>query len=266
VVVERSRRNCVLCGVSFTGRSFLCPACAARYRRERPDPALRRRFYEAVDRQYPGWANTYGSYNLPLGLLRVLERWPRSSRILELGCGGGALLRDLAARGFTRLVGVDLARTALAEARRRGTPADLVLAEAERLPFASGTFDVVIAADLIEHVDDLEAHLAEVARVLRPRGVYLVKTPNRPLAELYYRLAGLDDYPFWHPSLLSPGELRASFRRHGFAVRFVPQPGLTPAQLRKVPTRVLRWLLARFPVAALPVALRPHMEVVAERR
>lgn len=247
------------------GRSFLCPSCSARYRRQRPDRVLRRRFYEAVDRQYPGWANTYGSYNPPFGLLRVLDRLPRSLRILELGCGGGALLRDLAARGFIHLVGLDLAQTALAEARRRGTPARLVLAEAESLPFAAETFDLVIAADLIEHVDDLDAHLTEVARVLRSGGLYLVKTPNRPLAELYYRLAGLDDYPFWHPSMLSPRELRQLFARHGFTVRFVAQPRLTPAQLRKVPTRMLRFLAARLPIGNLPVLLRPHLEVVATR-
>ncbi|MCX7623095.1 MAG: class I SAM-dependent methyltransferase, partial [Thermomicrobium sp.] len=227
--------------------------------------ALRQRFYEAVDRQYPQWANTYGSYNPPYGLLRELERLPRSVRILELGCGGGALLRHLAERGFRQLVGLDLARTALGEARRRRTPAFLVLGEAERLPFRDGAFDVVLAADLIEHVDDLEMHVVEVARVLRVGGCYLVKTPNRPLAEAYYRLAGLEDYPFWHPSLLSAGELRSLFARHGFRVRFVPQPRLTPAQLRKVPTRLLRGLAARVPVDRLPVFLRPHLEVVATR-
>ena len=265
MVVERSHRSCALCGAAFAGRTFLCPTCCARYRGVRPDRELRQRFYEAVDRLYPHWANTYGTYNPPIGLLRVLDRYPRTVRILELGCGGGALLRDLASRGFEQLVGLDLARTALAEARRRGTPAGLVLAEAERLPFRPASFDVVIAADLLEHVDDLDAHLAEVARVLRPGGRYLVKTPNRPLAELYYRLAGLDDYRFWHPSMLSPGELRALFQQHGFTVQFVRQPRLTPAQLRKLPRGPIRVLAARLPVGLLPLFLRPHLEVVATR-
>ncbi len=264
MVVERSSRNCVLCGTRFTGRRFLCRRCSERYRRERPSRELRRRFYEAVDQLYPSWANTFGSYNLPQALLAVLDSVPRSARILELGCGGGALLRTLAERGFERLVGLDLARTALREACRRETPAAFVLAEAERLPFRSQSFDVVIATDLIEHVDDLDAHLAEVARVLRPGGWYLVKTPNRPLAELYYRLAGLDDYPFWHPSMLSPGELQTRFARHGFTVRILAQPALTPAQLRKVPTPLLRGIAARLPVALLPVWLRPHLEALAE--
>jgi hypothetical protein len=76
----------------------------------------------------------------------------------------------------------------------------------------------------------------------------------------------LDDYPFWHPSMLSPGELREVFARHGFTVRFVAQPRLTPAQLRKVPTQILRCLAARLPIGNLPVLLRPHLEVVATRR
>ncbi len=263
MVVERSRRNCVLCGAQFTGRSFLCPACSARYRRARPTPEERRRFYEGVDRLYPTWANTYGSYNPPLGLLRMLERLPHSVRILELGCGGGSLLRDLAARGYRELVGLDLARTALREARARETPAWLLAAEAERLPFQARSFDVVLSVDLIEHVEDLDSHLAEVARVLRPGGWYLLKTPNRPLAELYYRLAGLHDYRFWHPTLLSVTELRRALERYGFRVQFVPQPRLTPAQLRKIPSRFARALARRVPLRLLPAALRPHLEVVA---
>ena len=265
MVVERSRRCCLLCGAAFVGRAFLCRGCADRYRREPPSPAVRRQFYEAVDRMYPDWANTYGDHNLPRGLLRVLESLPRDLSVLELGAGGGFLLQALQRLGYRRLIGLDLARTTLEPARQRVRGVRLVCGDAERLPFADESLDIVISSDLVEHLPDPDRHFQEVARVLRPGGLYLFKTPNRLLAMPYYRLAGLYDYPFWHPSMFSPGDLRARLATNGFACRFVAQPGLTPAQLRKIPIRALRPLAGRLPVGRLPPWLRPHLEVVARR-
>jgi SAM-dependent methyltransferase len=266
VVVERSRRCCLLCGTEFVGRAFLCRACARRYRCEYPSATLRQRFYEAVDRTYPDWANTYGAYNLPEGLLRVLASQPRHSAVLDLGAGGGFLLQALQQLGFHTLIGLDLARTALGSLRERVPESHAVCGDAECLPFAAGSLDIVVSSDLVEHLSRPERHFREVARVLRPGGLYLFKTPNRLLAVPYYRLAGLYDYPFWHPSLFSPGALRACLTSNGFTCRFVAQPGLTPAQLRKIPIRRLRPLARRLPLGLLPPWLRPHLEVVAERQ
>ncbi|WP_038038078.1 class I SAM-dependent methyltransferase [Thermorudis peleae] len=266
MVVERSTRPCLLCGQRFTGRAFLCRACAARYAAVPPTTAVRQLFYERVDEVYPQWANTYGAYNAPLGLLAWLRQQPRSARVVELGAGGGFLLQELAAWGFRDLTAVDLARTALRAIHERVPVARVIGGDAERLPLATAAFDVVIACDLLEHLPDPAEHVREVVRVLRPGGYYLIKTPNRLLGEPYYRLAGLYDYPFWHPSLFTPGSLARLLRAWGFSCRFVPQPALTPAQLRKLPSPVLRALARHLPVRALPVWLRPHLEVVAQRR
>lgn len=265
MVVERSRRRCLLCGATFVGRAFLCRGCADRYRHEPPSPAVRRQFYEAVDRTYPDWANTYGDHNLPRGLLRVLESLPRDLSVLELGAGGGFLLQALQRLGYRRLIGLDLARTALEPLRQRVRGAFAVCGDAERLPFADGSLDIVLSSDLVEHLPDPDRHFQEVARVLRSGGLYLFKTPNRLLAVPYYRLAGLYDYHFWHPSMFSPSDLRGHLATSGFTCRFVAQPGLTPAQLRKIPLRGLRPLAGRLPVSWLPPWLRPHLEVVARR-
>lgn len=247
------------------GRAFLCRGCADRYRQEPPSPAVRRQFYEAVDRAYPDWANTYGDHNLPRGLLRVLESLPQDLSVLELGAGGGFLLQALARLGYHRLIGLDLARTALEPLQQRVRGTFAVCGDAEHLPFADGSLDIVLSSDLVEHLPDPDRHFQEVARVLRSGGLYLFKTPNRLLAVPYYRLAGLYDYPFWHPSMFSPGELRRRLGASGFTCRFVAQPGLTPAQLRKIPIRALRPLAGRLPVGWLPPWLRPHLEVVARR-
>ncbi|HUG15515.1 MAG TPA: methyltransferase domain-containing protein, partial [Thermomicrobiales bacterium] len=155
---------------------------------------------------------------------------------------------------------------ALAALQENAPDAELVGVDAASLPFRDGAFDVVISSDVIEHLPHIEQHVTEVARVLAPGGLYLLKTPNRVAADVYYRLRGLHDAYFWHPSMLSPREARDLFARHGFRARILPQPRLTNAQLAKLPgPRLLRPLAARAPLAWLPAPLRPHLEIVARK-
>lgn len=108
-------------------------------------------------------------------------------RVLEVGCGAGQCARRLAALG-ARVVGVDLSGAMLDRARalgrRPGSPAvaGLVQADARRLPFADGSFDVAFSAyGAVPFVADPERVMAEVARVLRPGGrwVFAVTHPVR---------------------------------------------------------------------------------------
>lgn len=100
----------------------------------------------------------------------------RPGRLLDVGCGTGATLRTLGSFGLA--VGLDYSRLALDYCRRRGQRA-LVQADAERLPFADGSFDAVTLLDLLEHVDD-ELAMREVARVLRPGGWVFITVPAVP--------------------------------------------------------------------------------------
>lgn len=266
MVVDRSVRPCLLCGRRFRGRTFLCRDCAERYRGRAVPAAVRQRFYEQIDRVYPEWSNTYGQFNPPRGLLTFIESLPHTSRILEIGAGGGFTLVALRELGFSRLYGLDLTSTTLAEMHQRLGSTGLIAADAESLPFRDGSFDLLLSSDVIEHLPELDRHMAEAARVLVPGGRYLFKTPNRLVAELYYRLRGLYDSYFWHPSLSSPAEIRALLRRHQFDATFLPAPHLTEAQVRKIPFRRLRPLARIVPVSRLPLWLRPHLEIVATLR
>jgi len=99
----------------------------------------------------------------------------RGERVLEIGCGTGVVLRDLAPLVGPRgaVVGVDASRTILATARRlckdRG-PITLRHADATRVPFAAGGFDTTLAITVILHVADPLAAVREMARVTRPGG------------------------------------------------------------------------------------------------
>jgi SAM-dependent methyltransferase len=94
---------------------------------------------------------------------------PPSGRTLEIGCGEGRVCRDLRARGHD-VVGLDASPTLVEAARALEPGADYVVGEAERLPFADGAFDLVVAYNSLMDVDDLPAAVAEAARVLAPDG------------------------------------------------------------------------------------------------
>lgn len=266
MVVDRSNRPCLLCGRIFRGRAFLCRDCADRYRGQPVPVDVRQRFYAEIDRVYPDWSNTYGQYNPPVGLLAFIDRLPRDTRILEVGAGGGFTLERLHEMGFNRLSGLDLTESTLAAMRGRAPSAQLVAADAEALPFRDGSFDLLLSSDVVEHLPALEQHFAEAARLLNDDGYYLFKTPNRLMAQAYYRLRGMYDAYFWHPSMSSSGEIRSRLARHGFTVRFAAAPHLTEAQLRKIPGAPFRKVGRRLPLGRLPLPLRPHLEVIAQKR
>ena len=96
-------------------------------------------------------------------------------RLLDSGCGSGSIVRHLSARG--KAVGVDLSPEAVRLAHGRG--AAVARAGLLALPFAAGTFDGVTSFDVIYHrwVTDDAAAVREMARVLRPGGLLLLRVP-----------------------------------------------------------------------------------------
>jgi len=108
-------------------------------------------------------------------LAPALPRGDGERRLLDAGCGTGFNLLELARLG--RATGVDLSRDAIAFCRERGVRA--ARANVLALPFADATFDAVTSFDVIYHawVTDDRAAARELARVLRPGGVLLVRVP-----------------------------------------------------------------------------------------
>ena len=99
----------------------------------------------------------------------------RPRRTLEVGCGDGALLCELHARGFGgALSGVEITDAAVAIARGRKQIESVARYDGERLPYADGSFELGVLSHVLEHVRDPAALLAEVARVC---GAVVVEVP-----------------------------------------------------------------------------------------
>jgi len=146
---------------------------------------------QAADRWWSDdlrWVRTLK--NLVPGRLGWFDRqidW-RGKAVLDLGCAGGFMAEALDARG-ARVTGIDPAAEAVAAARAHAEAQGRAIAYdvgvGEDLPYADAAFDAVVCVDVLEHVRDLGQVLAEVSRVLRPGGLFLLDTINRnPLARL----------------------------------------------------------------------------------
>jgi 2-polyprenyl-6-hydroxyphenyl methylase/3-demethylubiquinone-9 3-methyltransferase len=212
--------------------------------------------------------------NLVPGRLAWFDRhidWPGKD-VLDLGCAGGFMAEAMAARG-AEVTGIDPAAQAIDAARSHARAAGLRVGYdvgvGEALPYDAAGFDAVVCVDVLEHVTDLHKVLSEVARVLRPGGLFLYDTINRnPLARLatitiaedVLRLLprGTHDPQMF----IRPRELRAAMEGAGL----VPGPvtGLGPRGLNRrfdltfgpLPlTAILYMGLARKP--AFPAGCRP---------
>ncbi|MBI4099169.1 class I SAM-dependent methyltransferase [Candidatus Parcubacteria bacterium] len=100
----------------------------------------------------------------------------RGAEILDVGCGTGEAMLFASRLGYPRVRGLDNAEVAISFCRKQGLLA-VERGDAARLSYAAGTFDAVLCLDVLEHVRDDAAVLAEMWRVLRPGGCVFITVP-----------------------------------------------------------------------------------------
>jgi len=155
------------------------------------------------------WDLKFGD-DMPAYTAAIMEAGlPAGGTVIDVGCGTGRALPPLrdAVGPAGIVIGVDLTPQMLLAARPRAeaSRANLIVADARHLPFATGAVDAVFAAGLLMHLPDIDTGLLELARVTRPGGKLVLfhpsgraalasrhgrtLRPDEPLAETRLRLA-----------------------------------------------------------------------------
>jgi SAM-dependent methyltransferase len=118
-------------------------------------------------------------------------RLARRKRVLDVGCGAGYGSAELA-NTATAVTGIDISAVAVEYAAEHYQRPNLSFqcAGAAQLPFADGSFDLVVAFEVIEHLSDWQKLIAEARRVLSPGGQFVVSTPNKAYYAESRKLSG----------------------------------------------------------------------------
>ena len=138
----------------------------------------------------PGWQPATVVYET---LIRTQFSGAGPYRLLDMGCGRGGVLEQLIDLTAVQSFGVDPDHVSVREHRLSDLPRAVALAEA--IPLPTACVDVVISAWVLEHLPDPARTFDEVARVLKPGGVFIFMAPNRnsPIALLNRLLHPLQD-------------------------------------------------------------------------
>jgi len=160
-------------------------------------------------------------------IARVLRGLPPNSRALDLGCGVGHILRILPS-GF-EVFGVDYSTESLALAQSHlPDKTRLLNTSAYALPFRNRSFDLIICLEVLEHLDDDDRAVAEIARILRPNGHLITSVPGSYYFPEYRELMGHFRHytPDSFSSLLERHHLRIteflnSYRRFNFLYFYI---------------------------------------------
>ena len=217
-------------------------------RRTSPSPPLPRNDVRQYEGMADQWWEPYGKFAMlrwiAAARAELLPAAPRPGALLvDLGCGAGLLAPHAARLGY-RHVGVDLVPVSLWIAAEHGVRA--VRGDVQRLPIADGVADAVSAGEILEHVPDLAAAVAEACRVLRPGGTLVLDTiANTRLGRLVTvtiaeRIPGAAPPGIHDPALfVDRDRLVAEAARHGVRLTLT---GMRPPLLG-----TLRWLARRDP-------------------
>jgi 2-polyprenyl-6-hydroxyphenyl methylase/3-demethylubiquinone-9 3-methyltransferase len=149
-------------------------------------------------------------------------------KILDVGCGAGLVSEPMSRLG-AEVVGIDASErnvmVAERHARASGARVHYRHALPEECADQAGTFDVVMSLEVVEHVADLPAFLAALARLLAPGGILVIGTLNRTIRSFVKAIIGAEYVLRWLPrgthdwrKFVTPEELDHSLRRHGFRV------------------------------------------------
>lgn len=202
-----------------------------------------------------------------LAFLKQVDCFNPEDTILEIGCGIGTMVDELSQQGY-QAQGTDISNSAIRYGQEKYPGIHLEVQAAERLSYSDQTFDVVLSFDLLEHIAQVDLHVSEVARVLKPGGAYLLQTPNKWSNIVYETLDRKSlEWRRFHPSLHTPGQLRRRLAKHGFSVTFVKMNPINEFSMAKLAILgPLGKLVAKIDFTRIPLWLQTNLYAVARKQ
>jgi SAM-dependent methyltransferase len=170
----------------------------------------------------------FGNWESNLLFLDTTKIMTKNQKILEIGSGVGTLLKHLLDQGYD-VHGTETDIEYIKKSKELYGNIPITLVNSELLPFGDNIFDVVISFDVFEHIPDSDGHLAEVKRVLKSGGYYLLQTPNK-YTNIPFEVIRHKSLTAWkedHVALHSYSEIIKRFQRDGFKVEILLIPVVT---------------------------------------
>jgi 2-polyprenyl-3-methyl-5-hydroxy-6-metoxy-1,4-benzoquinol methylase len=139
-------------------------------------------FFLKFDKNYfTKYSSTRTKQVLKLYFTRLIEqtnsRDVYGKKLLDIGCGYGYFLKLASAFGF-ETYGIDISQHAIKQARKVVNAKFFCSDIQDILPFAANFFDIITMFDVIEHLEKPYSALQQIHRVLKPRGIFIITTPN----------------------------------------------------------------------------------------
>jgi len=207
-----------------------------------------------------------GNLQTNLEFLSEVKLLKSGHKILEVGCGIGSIVSELSKQGY-EVIGTDISQEAISYGLKKYGDINLQVQAAEMLEFEDRTFDVVLSFDLFEHIAEIDRHVQEVHRVLKPGGCYLFQTPNRYCNIIFETLSSMSlRWRISHPSLHTPGQLVRRLGRHGFETRFMKMNTINEFTLKKLKRfGLIGTIFKHVNFRRLPVCLQTNLYVIAQK-
>lgn len=156
----------------------------------------------------------------------------QTNRLLDIGFGAGTILQ-IASEQKWQAFGIEVSAPAVEHAKKLGFEVFHGVLEAAKYP--DDYFDVITASEILEHLPEPQKLLDEVARILRPDGLFWATTPSAK--SLAYRLVGIDWsvlYPPEHIQLFSKAGMRKMLNNSGFSKVRLHTHGLNPSEIADI--------------------------------
>ncbi len=150
---------------------------------------------------------------------KFVLKYVKDKSIIDIGCGarmGPYILSEAA----SNVVGIDNSEEAIQFCKRKWPRRNIsyLTADATKIPFEDNKFDIAVSFEVIEHIEDYVTYLKEVKRILRPDGIFILSTPNRPVASPSDKLSNVD-----HFREFDSEELRNILKKHFNEIVFYGQ-------------------------------------------